>query len=89
VCSPTALHFLLLILLLLPLLLPMDRRRVLVCCTGSVASVKVPLIVSRLLASAAVDVRVVTTQHALHFFKPDEVAPATLYTDADEWSVCE
>lgn len=34
-----------------------------------------------------VDVRVVTTEHATHFYDMNEV-PVRVYTDRDEWEVC-
>ncbi|WFD29007.1 D-arabinose 1-dehydrogenase (NAD(+)) [Malassezia sp. CBS 17886] len=54
-----------------PLAAPPSASRplhVVVACTGSVASVKVPLIVDALMAYSNVLVYVVTTAHALHFF---------------------
>lgn len=33
-----------------------------------------------------VDVRVITTEHAKHFYNPAEV-PAKIYSDKDEWEV--
>ncbi|XP_029607824.1 phosphopantothenoylcysteine decarboxylase [Salmo trutta] len=60
--------------------------RVLVGVTGSVAALKVPLLVSQLLELPGVDVRVVTTEHAKHFYNPAEVA-VRVYSDANEWEL--
>lgn len=60
--------------------------RVLVGVTGSVAALKLPLLVFQLLQLPGVDVRVVTTEHATHFFKPAEV-PVKIYSDKDEWEL--
>lgn len=59
---------------------------VLVGVTGSVAALKLPLLVSRLLAIPGLEVAVVTTERARHFYSPQDV-PVTLYSDADEWEM--
>ncbi|XP_077173433.1 phosphopantothenoylcysteine decarboxylase [Paroedura picta] len=59
---------------------------VLVGVTGSVAALKLPLLVTELLKIPGVDVQVVTTERAKHFFNPQEL-PVTLYGDADEWQL--
>ncbi|TPX32628.1 hypothetical protein SmJEL517_g04272 [Synchytrium microbalum] len=56
-------------------------RHILIGATGSVASIKIPLLHDEM----GVEIRIVTTEHALHFFKPDDVKPAEVLTDADEW----
>lgn len=65
---------------------------VLIGCTGSVASVKIPVLVQQLLCQrfqgyAAVDLKVVATKRALHFFERLMI-PRTvpLLVDEDEWS---
>ncbi|KZV81115.1 flavo protein [Exidia glandulosa HHB12029] len=60
---------------------------VLLLSTGSVASVKVPLIVKELLQYEDVDVQVASTKASLAFFDRDAVtsAGAKLWTDDDEW----
>ncbi|XP_061578597.1 phosphopantothenoylcysteine decarboxylase [Cololabis saira] len=58
--------------------------RVLVGVTGSVAALKLPVLVSQLLQLPGVDVRVVTTEHAKHFYNPAEVS-VQIYSDEDEW----
>ncbi|XP_060779844.1 phosphopantothenoylcysteine decarboxylase isoform X2 [Neoarius graeffei] len=55
--------------------------------TGSVAALKLPLLVSQLLEIPGIELRVVTTDHATHFFKVAEV-PVRVYTDQDEWETC-
>ncbi|XP_074488926.1 phosphopantothenoylcysteine decarboxylase isoform X2 [Sebastes fasciatus] len=60
--------------------------RVLVGVTGSVAALKLPLLVTQLLQLPGVDVRVVTTEHAKHFYNPAEVS-VKIYSDKDEWEL--
>ncbi|XP_026143233.1 phosphopantothenoylcysteine decarboxylase-like [Carassius auratus] len=68
--------------------LPTNSRKlnVLVGLTGSVAALKAPLLVTQLLEIPGVDVRVVTTDHATHFYDISEV-PVRVYTDKDEWEM--
>jgi len=56
---------------------------VLLLATGSVASIKVPLIVAELLTYADTSVQVVASQSALAFFDRAAVG-ARVWTDADE-----
>lgn len=63
-----------------------SRFHVLVGLTGSVAALKAPLLVKQLLEIPEVDVRVVTTDHATHFYDINEV-PVRVYTDKDEWEM--
>ncbi|XP_013833504.1 phosphopantothenoylcysteine decarboxylase isoform X3 [Sus scrofa] len=66
---------------------PLERQfRVLIGVTGSVAALKLPLLVSRLLDIPGLEVAVVTTERAKHFYNPQDV-PVTLYSDADEWEM--
>ncbi|KAM4733680.1 phosphopantothenoylcysteine decarboxylase [Anableps anableps] len=60
--------------------------RVLVGVTGSVAALKLPVLVSELLQLPGMDVRVVTTEHAKHFYNPSDVS-VKIYTDKDEWEL--
>nr|KAF6388385.1 phosphopantothenoylcysteine decarboxylase [Myotis myotis] len=60
--------------------------RVLVGVTGSVAALKLPLLVSQLLDIPGLEVAVVTTERAKHFYSPQDI-PVTLYSDADEWEM--
>ncbi|XP_034541138.1 phosphopantothenoylcysteine decarboxylase [Notolabrus celidotus] len=59
---------------------------VLVGVTGSVAALKLPLLVTELLQLPEVDVKVVTTEHAKHFYNPEEVS-VKIYSDKDEWEL--
>ncbi|KAL7878761.1 hypothetical protein AOLI_G00097350 [Acnodon oligacanthus] len=63
-----------------------SKYRVLVGVTGSVAALKVPPLVSQLLEIPEIDVRVVTTNQATHFYNTAAV-PVRVYTDADEWEM--
>ncbi|XP_028678927.1 phosphopantothenoylcysteine decarboxylase isoform X2 [Erpetoichthys calabaricus] len=60
--------------------------RVLLGVTGSVAALKVPELVGRLLELPGVEVKVVTTDHAKHFFSPDDL-PVVVLGDSDEWEM--
>ncbi|XP_029991967.1 phosphopantothenoylcysteine decarboxylase [Sphaeramia orbicularis] len=59
---------------------------VLVGVTGSVAALKLPVLVSQLLQLPGVDVKVVTTEHAKHFYNRAEVS-VKVYSDKDEWEL--
>ncbi|KAM8861590.1 phosphopantothenoylcysteine decarboxylase [Synchiropus picturatus] len=63
-----------------------DGFNILVGVSGSVAAVKLPLLVSELLKIPGVNVRVVTTERARHFYDPAEVS-AKIYGDKDEWEM--
>ncbi|EKM54381.1 uncharacterized protein PHACADRAFT_146269 [Phanerochaete carnosa HHB-10118-sp] len=56
--------------------------------TGSVASIKAPLIVAELLNYQDVKVEVVATKAAFTFFKPEEIhhAGSRVWKDEDEWT---
>lgn len=71
-----------------PASIPSVERKfhVLVGVTGSVAALKLPLLVSKLLDIPGLEVTVVTTERAKHFYSPQDV-PVTLYSDADEWEM--
>ncbi|ORX75584.1 flavo protein [Basidiobolus meristosporus CBS 931.73] len=60
------------------------KKRVLIGATGSVASIKIPLLVKKLLENENVEVKVVCTKAALHFFDATKVE--NVITDEDEWS---
>ncbi|KAF9480241.1 flavoprotein [Pholiota conissans] len=61
---------------------------VLLITTGSVASIKAPLIVKELLSYSKVLVDVVATKPSLEFYTKDEIvkAGARVWTDEDEWT---
>ncbi|KAI6044827.1 flavoprotein [Pisolithus marmoratus] len=65
-----------------------DCTHVLLVTTGSVASIKAPLIVKELLRYRNVRVEVVSTKSSLTFFdaKDVEEAGSRVWTDDDEWS---
>ncbi|GAA5924693.1 uncharacterized protein JCM15063_005709 [Sporobolomyces koalae] len=74
-----------------PLVYPERPLHVLVACSGSVASVKIPLIVRRLLQFDKVEVQVVATKSALHFFdkqtlEDEHSGRVKVWTDAEEWA---
>ncbi|KAK1157912.1 phosphopantothenoylcysteine decarboxylase-like isoform X1 [Acipenser oxyrinchus oxyrinchus] len=63
-----------------------NKYRILVGVTGSVAALKLPLLVSKLLEIPGVEVRVVTTDHGKHFYNPAEIQ-VPIYSDKDEWEL--
>ncbi|KAN0074740.1 Flavoprotein [Tylopilus felleus] len=65
-----------------------DHTHVLLITTGSVASIKAPLIVRELLKYSNVKVQVVATKQSLAFYDTADVerAGARVWTDDDEWS---
>ncbi|XP_028921640.1 phosphopantothenoylcysteine decarboxylase [Ornithorhynchus anatinus] len=65
---------------------PPRTLHILVGVTGSVAALKLPLLISGLLEIPMLEVAVVTTERAKHFYSPDAI-PTTLYSDADEWEM--
>ncbi|BGP18970.1 hypothetical protein JCM10213_002610 [Rhodosporidiobolus nylandii] len=74
-----------------PLVFPHRNLHVLIACSGSVAAIKVPLIVAELLRHDKVDVQVVATKSALHFFEAEALdkeyeGRVRVWTDADEWA---
>lgn len=63
--------------------------RILVACTGSVASIKLPVLLTALRSAVpAAPLRVIATTPALHFFARHEIEASgvQVFTDADEWS---
>jgi phosphopantothenoylcysteine decarboxylase len=66
------------------------KRHVLVGATGSVASVKIPLIVKSLLAHEEVEVQVIVTKTAKYFVNVDKLKAETgvkVWEDEDDWKV--
>ena len=65
------------------------KFNVIVCCSGSVATIKLPTLVSKIRDDVAptsgnVEIRVITTEHAKHFFSPADL-DVLVYHDQDEW----
>ncbi|NXP05532.1 COAC decarboxylase, partial [Thinocorus orbignyianus] len=65
---------------------PRGTFRVLVGVTGSVAALKLPVLIAELLQIPGLEVQVVTTERAKHFYNVQEI-PVTLYSDEDEWQL--
>ncbi|KAJ3573999.1 hypothetical protein NP233_g2070 [Leucocoprinus birnbaumii] len=65
-----------------------DHIHVLLITTGSVASVKAPLIVRELLKYENVKIEVISTKPSLTFFKREDIESqrVRVWTDDDEWS---
>ncbi|KAF5288102.1 hypothetical protein FQA39_LY15527 [Lamprigera yunnana] len=58
---------------------------------GSVATIKLPVLIKSILELQPntfkdVQVKVITTEHAKHFFEPNSLHNVKLYDDNDEWS---
>ncbi|XP_043281635.1 phosphopantothenoylcysteine decarboxylase [Venturia canescens] len=63
-----------------------SRKKVLIGCTGSVATIKLPLLCEKLWRQN-LDIRVVVTEHAKHFLKDAELPPGTqILSDTVEWA---
>ncbi|KAM5172313.1 phosphopantothenoylcysteine decarboxylase isoform 3-T3 [Mantella aurantiaca] len=60
---------------------------VLVGVTGSVAALKLPLLISGLLQIPGVQVQIVTTEKAKHFYNVKDIC-VPIYSDDDEWKTC-
>ncbi|XP_071297940.1 phosphopantothenoylcysteine decarboxylase isoform X3 [Agelaius tricolor] len=63
-----------------------EKFHVLLGVTGSVAALKLPLLVAELLKIPGLEVKVVTTERAKHFYNAQEI-PVTLYGDEEEWQL--
>lgn len=61
---------------------------ILLCCTGSVASVKVPRLVQELrqITAADINVRVIATEKSLHFFDHTALTETEVLLDEHEWT---
>ncbi|ORY90698.1 flavo protein [Leucosporidium creatinivorum] len=73
-----------------PLTYPARSLHVLLATSGSVASIKAPLIVCELLKYEQVDVQVVATKSSLHFFdwkalEEEHGGRVKVWTDSEEW----
>nr|XP_029731500.1 phosphopantothenoylcysteine decarboxylase [Aedes albopictus] len=66
----------------------MTKRNILIGCTGSVATIKLPLLIQRLRDSNPnLNIKIIVTEHAQHFFATSDIpANVAIYRDADEWS---
>lgn len=66
----------------------MEEKHILIGCTGSVASLKIPNLVKELLEkNNNFKIQIITTEHAKHFFKETELPEnVKLWSDEDEWS---
>ncbi|CAG8546259.1 473_t:CDS:2 [Scutellospora calospora] len=67
------------------------KINILIGATGSVASIKIPLLVRSLLQYENVEIKVVSTDNALHFFNRESLTKESgveVTTDADEWKTC-
>ncbi|XP_002732751.1 phosphopantothenoylcysteine decarboxylase-like isoform X2 [Saccoglossus kowalevskii] len=63
----------------------MEKKNVLIGCTGSVASILMNQLVTELQGSIEnIEIRVVATKHSQHFFDSTSL-PVKVYQDEDEW----
>ncbi|KAK2176119.1 hypothetical protein NP493_682g01047 [Ridgeia piscesae] len=64
----------------------LEKNRILIGCTGSVASIKIPMLMEQLSKSMyKLDIELIVTQNATHFFDAG-VLPCPTHTDAEEWT---
>lgn len=64
-----------------------STKKILVGCTGSVASIKIPLLVQELQSlDDQIEIKIVATDHALHFFDRATLSVPVL-TDQNEWEM--
>ncbi len=66
----------------------MSRKKILLCCTGSVATIKVIDVINQLNLIGNLEIKVVFTKSAFHFCSAENItcSGVTLYRDEDEWS---
>ncbi|XP_026480037.1 phosphopantothenoylcysteine decarboxylase-like [Ctenocephalides felis] len=68
-----------------------DNKHILLACTGSVATIKLPLLIERLFQKAQdinihIEISVIVTEYAKHFFDQSEIPKTVkIYTDDHEW----
>lgn len=68
-----------------------DVKNVLVGCTGSVAAIKLPVLLKSILEPKGLPwnmrLRVIVTEHAKHFYTPEDIpSDVPIYYDVDEWT---
>lgn len=63
-----------------------EKKHILIGCTGSVATIKLSVLVKKLIELGDFEIKVVTTEHGKHFFKPEEILSGVeVVTDDVEW----
>lgn len=67
-----------------------DTKYILIGCTGSVATIKLPVLIQQLQEKAydakiKIEIKVICTEKSKHFIKSQEI-PCQLLSDDDEWS---
>lgn len=67
-----------------------ESVNILICCTGSVATIKLPLLIETLLEEISpiydVSVKFCLTEKAQHFCSKSEIKSCIGYSDEDEWN---
>lgn len=63
------------------------NKNILIACTGSVASLRLPLLIKSLLElNKNICIKVIVTNHAMHFFNKDDIPKdIPILKDEDEW----
>jgi phosphopantothenoylcysteine decarboxylase len=65
----------------------LEKNRILLGCTGSVASILTPQLIDELASlKYRVEIQVVATDHAMHFFDRSSL-PVRVHCDIDEWQL--
>lgn len=65
-------------------------KNIIIGCTGSVASIKIPELVEMILKSELpkFEIKIIATEHAKHFFKKEQLpVGVSLLNDHDDWLV--
>ncbi|KAJ4445208.1 hypothetical protein ANN_07009 [Periplaneta americana] len=68
------------------------EKHILVACTGSVATIKLPVLLKTILESGDtlpwnIKLKVIVTKHAKHFYSSEDIpTEVSVYCDEDEWT---
>ncbi|XP_055857142.1 phosphopantothenoylcysteine decarboxylase [Episyrphus balteatus] len=62
-------------------------KNIIIGCTGSVATIKLPVLIKKLLQSdQSLQIKIIVTKNAKHFFDENEIPPeVSILSDEDEW----
>ncbi|CAH7688371.1 flavoprotein [Phakopsora pachyrhizi] len=62
-----------------------NTNNILICCSGSVAGIKIPLIVNQLRSYDKLEVQIVATENGIKFLDLDLLRDVKVWKDEDEW----
>ncbi|XP_058830912.1 phosphopantothenoylcysteine decarboxylase [Topomyia yanbarensis] len=65
-----------------------SRKNILIGCTGSVATIKLPILVQKIRdLDCETEIKIIVTKHAEHFFSPEDIpTQVEIHRDEDEWA---